>query len=227
MWLACRYASIYRADPDEDAVTLFSRALRAAVEALAQAREDSDRAARYESDVAKQALADLKEVREALKATANIAHSVQQSHEWGYRDPVEGGFNPDNAPFDLAAAVEALARGSEMSDFRELANRLHGETQDALIQQAIQAERAEAAQPVAWLYPDGAVLLASDIAAGRAVQGTESAQPLYAAPVAEAAQTESLENAHARGVAKGFEAGLRAAAAQRVPLTDGEVDAND
>ena len=45
-------------------------------------------------------------LRDALaERLARLAWQVQQPHEWGYRDPAEGGFVADNTPFDLADAV--------------------------------------------------------------------------------------------------------------------------
>lgn len=42
-------------------------------------------------------------------ATSVLAERVMQAHEWGYRDPVVGGFVEHGLPFDLAAAVLAQA----------------------------------------------------------------------------------------------------------------------
>lgn len=39
-----------------------------------------------------------------------LAERVMQAHEWGYRDPVVGGFVEDRLPFDLAEAVLAMAK---------------------------------------------------------------------------------------------------------------------
>ena len=37
-----------------------------------------------------------------------LLDNVLGPHEWGYRDPVEGGFIADSAPFDLAETVEEM-----------------------------------------------------------------------------------------------------------------------
>ena len=38
----------------------------------------------------------------------DIVERLAGPHEWGYRDPVEGGFILDPTPFDAAAEIERL-----------------------------------------------------------------------------------------------------------------------
>lgn len=44
----------------------------------------------------------------AIERVRALAEGAMHPHEWGYRDPVEGGFVEDRAPFDLADHVLRL-----------------------------------------------------------------------------------------------------------------------
>ena len=45
---------------------------------------------------------------EAVERVRALAEGAMQPHEWGYRDPVVGGFVEDRTPFDLADHVLRL-----------------------------------------------------------------------------------------------------------------------
>lgn len=44
----------------------------------------------------------------AIERVRALAEGAMQPHEWGYRDPVAGGFVEDRTPFDLADHVLRL-----------------------------------------------------------------------------------------------------------------------
>lgn len=60
-------------------------------------------------------------------AQKKLAHDLQQPHEWGYRDVVDGRFIVDSRPFDAASVIETLradasvieAQAVEISVLRE------------------------------------------------------------------------------------------------------------
>ncbi len=55
----------------------------------------------------------------AIERVRVLAEGAMQPHEWGYRDPVVGGFVEDRTPFDLADHVlRLLGGGVEFPDAR-------------------------------------------------------------------------------------------------------------
>ena len=57
---------------------------------------------------------------EAVERVRALAEGAMQPHEWGYRDPVVGGFVEDRTPFDLADRALALLSALELGSVASL-----------------------------------------------------------------------------------------------------------